>query len=80
MTQFDTASTTCCLVDLPMPPDPNDKSYAEATPEAIGRMFGGMFKGMLESGMDRIEALQVVIQYAVALALRPTEPKADDDA
>lgn len=37
-----------------------DQPYAEAALEALGRNFAVVFKGMVENGMERGEALEVL--------------------
>lgn len=55
----------------------DDKAYADVAPAAIGRMWAEMLKGMVEGGMTRAEALQVLQVYVVAVTQQP--PKSRDD-
>jgi hypothetical protein len=52
--------------------DADDKSYAEAGPRALGRMFAEMLSGMIEGGMTREEALEILKEYAASLAATVT--------
>ena len=67
---------------MPDPTQPqdiiNDKAYAEASSRAIGRFFAGVFRGMVEAGMGRGDALRVTISYAAAFAGQRGTPDAPD--
>jgi hypothetical protein len=45
-----------------------DRSYAEAATTALGKSIAGIFTGLIEGGMTREEALEVVRDYAYGLA------------
>ena len=45
-----------------------DQGYHTAVGRTLGRFFAGMFAEMVREGMEREEALDVVIAYAEALA------------
>jgi hypothetical protein len=51
----------------------DDKTYSQAASRTIGNMFAEIYLGMLEKGMERTDALMVTIEYAKALALRPSD-------
>ena len=55
----------------------NDRSYTDATSTALGRAIGQMFQGLIETGMTRDEALEVVKTYVYGLAIKDTENDAD---
>lgn len=46
----------------------SDQDYVHASLIAFGRSFALMFVGLVENGMTRLEALEVVKAYAAALA------------
>lgn len=54
-----------------------DKAYAEIGAEPIGRMAAQMFRGMVQEGMARPEALEALKAYLQALAFRPPEKEHD---
>lgn len=62
-----------------MTADAEDRSYVEATGRALGASLAGMMAGMVDGGMTREEALEIVKDYAWALASRPTETEGDDE-
>ena len=47
-----------------------DKAYTEASMKAMGRAFAEIFLGLIEGGMTREEALEVICAYVEALAGR----------
>ena len=49
---------------------PDDKSYADATPRAMGRLFGELWQGLVESGVPTEQATDIVCSYALGLAKR----------
>ena len=54
-----------------------DKAYAEVGAEPIGRMVGQMFRGMLQEGMTRYEALEATKVYIWGLS-HNNQPEKED--
>ena len=59
------------------PSQEQDQSYADASPRALGRSFGAMLVGMVDAGMSRVEALEILKLYVWALASRPEPDEAE---
>ncbi len=55
--------------------DRTDHTYADASFAKIGGACASMFLGLVDGGMKRNEAVEVVKAYIQALALRPATPE-----
>ena len=54
-----------------------DQSYGEATLEALGRNFASVFLAMVNNGMTRYEALEVLKAWVASAATPKPEQGAD---
>jgi hypothetical protein len=55
----------------------DDKAYSIEAPRSLGRFVGDMFAGMVEAGMSRKEALEVVNSYLWATINKPRQEEED---
>ncbi len=65
---------------MSQPPAPlPDKTYAQEAALSVGRWFANVYRGMLEGGIPRGEAIRLMISYVAAfVTAKPSDPESKE--
>lgn len=54
-----------------------DQSYIQAAARTLGDSWAVIFRAMVEGGMERGEALEVLREYVYGLAIKPNDEETE---
>ena len=57
----------------------DDKRYTDASGLAVGATLAGMYKGLIDGGVPRSDALAIVLSYVAGMAVGDSDHSAPTD-